>query len=284
MRTARLESCDFLFRSYLDSAEAWDDDDLRAFFPDDDGRLRAAAGSNRSPGLSYQVLLAEDENGSLSMVDAGNGFVDPAHPGALAELLEVDGVDPARVDRILLTHFHSDHIGGLVDSRGRAAFPRAILHVLRPEWDYWADFVQGGQAEPWRKNLLERIASGYGDRLRLHAAEASVAEGIRLIPAPGHTRGHATVSFGGPKGLIHAGDLIHLPAQFLDLGQRTQYDQDPAAARESRRAFAQASARDGPLVFLNHADYPGFGRVRAEGSAFRWEQRPACPSIGSRVV
>ncbi len=131
-----------------------------------------------------------------------------------------------------------------------------------------------GRTEPWRRSLLERISSGYDNRLQLHENEAAVAEGIRLIPAPGHTPGHATVSFGGPEGLVHAGDLVHLTAQFLDLGQRTQYDQDPAAARESRRLFAQASARDAPLVFLNHAAYPGFGRIRAEGSAFRWDPLP----------
>lgn len=262
----------FGFTSLLDGRESWDEAALRAFFPDDSGPLREAVEASGERGLSYQVLLARGPGGA-SLVDSGNGWVDPARPGALAQALAERGVEPSDIDRIAITHFHSDHVGGLVGSSGEAAFPRAELHSSQAEWDFWTAYCGRREAEPWRRALQDAIDKGYRGRIFLHGSEAEIAPGIRLRPAPGHTRGHAIVEFGGSGGerLLHSGDLFHLSAQFRFPDRRTQYDQDPAGARESRLGLAREAAESGCLVFLNHAAFPGFGHVRAEGEAFRWD-------------
>jgi hypothetical protein len=53
-----------------------------------------------------------------------------------------------------------------------------------------------------------------------------------------------------------------------------QFDTDPvAAAAQRKRAFADAAARH-YLVAPAHVSFPGFGRLRREGSAYRWYPVP----------
>ena len=46
------------------------------------------------------------------------------------------GIKPEDIDVILITHMHADHIGGLLKD-GKAAFPKATLHIARDEYFYW---------------------------------------------------------------------------------------------------------------------------------------------------
>lgn len=71
------------------------------------------------------------------LVDAGIGKNGEENSGHLIEQMNKVGIDPAKVDLILITHFHFDHIGGLVSPDGKRLFPNAIVRAPKTESDFW---------------------------------------------------------------------------------------------------------------------------------------------------
>src|SRR6266853_357392 len=47
------------------------------------------------------------------------------------------GYTPEKVDRVLVTHLHSDHVGGITTQDGKRVFPNADVYVAKAESDFW---------------------------------------------------------------------------------------------------------------------------------------------------
>lgn len=94
----------------------------------------------------------------------------------------------------------------------------------------------------------------------------------KALPAWGHTPGHTFYSLEskGEK-IVFWGDLIHAAqVQFEVPSVTILFDTDAAAAAKTRqRAFADAAANR-YYVAPAHMSFPGIGRLRKEGSGYRW--------------
>ena len=118
-----------------------------------------------------------------------------------------------RVDRVLLSHCHEDHIAGL------PLFPDAIVHLheddrvgLRSLDDFLAIYGYASPAieQTFRHSLVEQFhyqprpdAQGFrGERV------FDLGGGVRVhaIPAPGHTRGHCVIRV-EPDDALYLGDI-----------------------------------------------------------------------------
>src|SRR5216684_4013122 len=72
------------------------------------------------------------------LVDAGAGtWYGGGALGRLVDSLRSAGYAPEQVDRILITHLHSDHIGGATTQDGKRVFPNADVFVSKAESDFW---------------------------------------------------------------------------------------------------------------------------------------------------
>jgi glyoxylase-like metal-dependent hydrolase (beta-lactamase superfamily II) len=97
--------------------------------------------------------------------------------------LEAIGRDPGKIDLIVSSHLHFDHVGG------NALIPNATLLVQRREWE-------AGQA-PDAAETRGFFAVDYdlGHKLRLVDGEHDVfGDGsVVCLPTPGHTPGHQSL-------------------------------------------------------------------------------------------
>ena len=79
-------------------------------------------------------LVAIDTGLGLGMFEQSKGAVGQYHAN-----LQAAGIDRNAVDVVIISHFHGDHINGLVGPDNKPAFPNAEVMVPETEWAFWAD-------------------------------------------------------------------------------------------------------------------------------------------------
>ena len=62
-----------------------------------------------------------------------------ATSGQFQTNLKAAGIDRDKVDTVIISHFHGDHINGLIKPDGSPAFPNAEILVPTVEWKYFMD-------------------------------------------------------------------------------------------------------------------------------------------------
>ena len=186
---------------------------------------------------------AADHTMARSLFVTGYGFPD----SRLADALRRLGHDPSEIDLVYLTHFHRDHIGGLMHG-DTAAFPHAEVYASRPEYDPW-------MAMPPDRNAQQvKTMNAYRDRLHLFAFGDTLPGGVLTIDAVGHTPGHTAYRVGR---LLIIGDLIHGAALQLERPEySTSYDMDRPAAARTRRRILDYARREGLVMAGMHLPPP----------------------------
>ena len=220
------------------------------------------------------VALVRTDNDYV-LIDAGAGGTWEQTAGKLADSLEVAGIKPEQIGKVVLTHAHPDHIWGLIDELDDSLrFPRAQYIVAAREFDFWTS----GEAAKL-KGPIEGIAAGA--RRVFKAIEArttrikpgdEIAPGIAAIDTAGHTPGHISLLIvSGSNKLLITGDVLqnaHIAFAHADWQPRA--DMDGARAAKSRRQVLDMAATDKLQVLCYHIPFPGLGRVERKGSAFEW--------------
>jgi glyoxylase-like metal-dependent hydrolase (beta-lactamase superfamily II) len=221
--------------------------------------------------------------GKLVLVDAGCGGAMGPETGRLAANLAAMGVVPGSVDAILSTHLHPDHVGGLVDSAGRAVFPNAELIVHAAEPRFWGDdaiLAKASDQEAQFAELARATIRAYGNRMR-EITDGEVLRGVTAVPEPGHTPGHTgwLISSGGDSLLIW-GDIVHMPGvQFARPEAGMGFDIDPAQAIATRARIFDMAATDRLRVSGMHLDFPAFGHVTRDRGGYAFVPEVWSPNI-----
>ncbi|MDR2467170.1 MAG: MBL fold metallo-hydrolase [Prevotellaceae bacterium] len=212
-------------------------------------------------------------NGKTILIDTGLGQ-------KLKDNLRSLGTDPEQIDAVLITHAHGDHIGGLLDSSGKPAFPNADLYFSKAEHDYWKAVSGKSNA------LFLKIVEAYGDRLKLFVPSEPEPSnlplaGIRALSTPGHTPGHTAflLESDGSKLLVW-GDLTHATAIQLPHPEvAITYDVDPAQAVATRAKVLEYVAENKIPVAGMHIAFPSVGDVRKnDGQGYLFS--PFCTCLG----
>lgn len=87
--------------------------------------------------------IAVNTGSKLVVIDTGTGEANFAttkgSSGQFHNNLNASGIDRNNVDIVIISHFHGDHINGLVTADKTAAFPNAEIMVPAAEWKYFMD-------------------------------------------------------------------------------------------------------------------------------------------------
>src|SRR6266481_5840850 len=212
------------------------------------------------------------------LVDAGAGeWWGGGALGRLETSLRSAGYTPEQVDLVLITHMHSDHIGGLTTRDGRRVFSNADVYVAKAENDFWLSPEIAAKAPKEAQEFFQAaqaISAPYIKAGKWHTFSGSdqIAEGIKTVPLPGHTPGHTGYEFSskGQK-ILFWGDIIHAAsAQFKHPEVSVVFDIDHAAAVATRENLLPVLAEEDILIAGPHSPFPGLGRLRKEGSGYSW--------------
>jgi len=239
--------------------------------------------------LSLRVQALVIETGARTVVVdpcVGNGktraqFFWNDQQWPFMERFAAAGFDPDRVDLVVHTHLHGDHVGWAthqVDGRWVPTFPNARYVYVEPELDWLRNRDDEDADLIYADSVGPIVEAGLADVV---AQDADLGDGLRFQPTAGHTPGHASLWVdSGADAVLVTGDVMHHPYQCAHPTVAFVSDDRPEEAIVTRQKVLEAAARPDVLVFGTHFPTLSGGRVRpaengtAAGPAWLFDPEP----------
>lgn len=216
----------------------------RSLFPDaTDAQIDSLSLQEGVPASVSAFLVEKD--GKYMLFDSGVGAPD----SKLQEGLKTLGVAPSEIDYIFITHFHGDHIGGMMKD-GSAVFTNAEVYASKTEYDAWMKMPED------KKLQVETMMKAYGNRVHMFAFGDTLPCNVIAMDASGHTPGHTVFQTGK---LLVVGDLMHgaaLQLKYPDIC--ATYDMDKKGAIKSRKHYIEYARKNNLVIAGMHLPVPAF--------------------------
>lgn len=214
----------------------------------------------------------------LIVMDTGTGEANfERSKGAAGQFhgnLKASGIDRAQIDTVVISHFHGDHINGLLTADNKPAFPNAEILVPAAEWKYFMDDGEmSRQTSDRMKGVfagLRRVFDALGRKVTQYEADKEVAPGITSVSTPGHTPGHMSfvIASGNDKVFVQA-DVTNLPLFVRNPGWHLMFDQDANVAEATRRKVYDMLAADRMMVQAFHYPFPSRAYIEKTATGYR---------------
>ena len=193
---------------------------------------------------------ADRERPEITLIDSGWRV----HSRRILSFLETMGYGADSVRRLVATHYHLDHIGGMAGLQAATGLPVAAHRV---EAHRLLQRRRGDIPNPvqqwWLRALLWPLMAAMhppaiADVIPLDEGDPlPLLSGARVIHTPGHTPGSISLYF-PDDGVLIAGDAMQRRGDFLTLPSPF-FSSDFNAARDSIRKLAEL---DFEVLCLSH--------------------------------
>ena len=219
--------------------------------------------------------------GRLALIETGSGDYLLPTAGKLQQNLKAAGVDPASIEKVILTHMHPDHSAGLTDPKtGAKMFTNAELVVHANEPQHWQDDGAMARSGEREKKLYFQCAreqmAPYHNVMHRYSGSVEVFPGVTSVPLHGHTPGHSGYMISsGKESLLIWGDIVHVPEVQVQRPEVTMvFDTDPHAAAATRKRVFDMVATDRQLIAGMHVHFPGFAYVAKHRDGYTMVPEP----------
>lgn len=185
--------------------------------------------------------------------------------------LEASGYSPEQVSIVVITHFHGDHIGGLMEGDA-PAYPNARYMTGQVEYDFWtAPERMSGPTENAAKTVEAKVKP-LADKMSFLAEGGSVAGGVTGMEAFGHTPGHMIylLESDGKRLLLTADTANHYLVSLQRPDWHVRFDTDKEAGAATRGRVLDMIATD-RLPFIGyHMPSPAVGYLEKIDTGYRF--------------
>lgn len=179
----------------------------------------------------------------IILLDTGLGFNIPGGGHQLSENLFALGIQPQDVTKVLMSHLHKDHAGGL----DPALFSQADIYVYRPEYGF---AMETGFPSYYTEELL---ALEQCDRVHWLEGERGTIDGyIHFEHTGGHSPQHVVYKIESEEGTIFFGGDEAPQYKQMKMKYVAKYDFDGKKAMELRAKWAEEGAREGWRFLFYH--------------------------------
>jgi glyoxylase-like metal-dependent hydrolase (beta-lactamase superfamily II) len=238
--------------------------------------------------IPYSPIVV-NTGSKLVVIDTGTGEANfqnsKGAAGQFQRNLAASGIDRNAVDTVVISHFHGDHVNGLLMADNKPAFPNAEILVPQTEWAFWMDDGEMSRASAGRmqdtfKNN-RRVFDALGRKVTPYAWDKEVAPGITALGTPGHTPGHTSyVISSGQRSVFVQSDVTNVPFLFArNPGWHAVFDQDGKMAEETRRKVYDMVSAEKMQVQGFDYPFPSVAHVEKDGNGYRAIPMPWSPVI-----
>jgi glyoxylase-like metal-dependent hydrolase (beta-lactamase superfamily II) len=233
--------------------------------------------------------IAVNTGTKLVVIDTGTGEANfEKTKGAAGQFhgnLKASGINRDNVDIVIISHFHGDHINGLLTADNKPAFANAEIMVPAAEWKYFMDDVEMGKQTTERMKTVfansRRVFDALNRKVTPYEPGKEIAPGITSVATYGHTPGHNShiISSGSAAVYVQA-DVTNNPALFMrNPGWHAFFDQDAAMAEATRRKVYDMLATEKMMVQGFHYPFPSVAYIEKTATGYRETPAPWNPTI-----
>lgn len=223
----------------------------------------------------YNPILV-NTGSKLVLIDTGNSTVRGPSMGHLPASMAAAGIDPKSIDIVLISHFHPDHINGILASDGKSLqYPNAEIMVPEAEWAFWMDEaamnrLPDGGIKNNHKNCF-RVFTGLENKVTKYGWDKEVVPGVTPFASVGHTPGHTSYILASGNGrLLVQCDVTQRPELYVrNPHWQMMGDMDGPKAAETRRKIYDMAAAEKMLIAGFHYPFPAAGYAEKAGDGYR---------------
>ena len=194
------------------------------------------------------LVITDDD---LIVLDCGLGLKDQSGGLQIQNNIIAAGFEPSAVTKVLVSHLHKDHSGGMVfqDERGmtHAMFPNATYYLYRPEVDFALKTGAPSYIAQDIEVMLQTVNICW-----LEGEEGLIDGYIRFIHSGGHCPQHIVfIIENGGKTVFYGGDEAPQLKQ-MQMRYIAKYDFDGKKALAIREKYALLGRQNGWYFLFYH--------------------------------
>lgn len=198
----------------------------------------------------FVIITSND----ILLLDTGLGFADENGQLQIHKNLAANGINPSDVTKVLLSHLHKDHTGGIAQPNKRiVSFENATYFANKNEWEYG----MAKEGSSYNKNdflLLER-------NMRVNFTEGNgvIDDYIAYEVTGAHCPFHQVFKIVEDDKIIFFGGDVAPQLHQMKSRFKAKYDYDGAAALELREKWWQQGEKEKwTFLFYHDIKYPTY--------------------------